>query len=120
MQRDFVFTIVDKKVEKRSQTTYVADLRKLAIHCEFGEFLEDALCDRLVYGLKDEAMQRRLLGEADLSLKKAFEITQAMEAAVKNAREFQTTGQQKPCEVNAIASRFNTKQPTTKNNMKCT
>ena len=73
---------------------YLADLRKLAIHCEFSEFLEDALCDRLVCGLKDEAMQRRLLGEADLSLKKAFEITQAMEAAAKNAREIQSTGQQ--------------------------
>ena len=101
-------------------TDYLADLRKLAIYCEFGEFLEDALCDRLVCGLKDEAMQQKLLGEADLSLKKAFEITQAMEAAAKNAREIQTTGQQKPCEVNAIiASRFSTKQPTTKNNMKC-
>ena len=75
---------------------YRANLQKLAIHCEFGEFLEDALCDRLVGGLKDEAMQRRLLGEADLSLKK---ITQAMEAAAKNAREIQTMGQQKPCEV---------------------
>ena len=36
---------------------YLADLQKLAIHCEFGEFLEDALCDRLVCGLKDKAMQ---------------------------------------------------------------
>ena len=71
---------------------YLADLRKLAIHCEFGEFLEDALCDRLVCWLKDEAMQRRLLGEADFPLKKAFEITQAMEAAAKNAREIQSTG----------------------------
>ena len=78
------------------------------------------MCDRLVCGLKDEAMQRRLLGEADLSLKKAFEITQPMEAAAKNAREIQSMGQQKPCEVNAIAPRFSTKQPTTKNNMKCT
>ena len=96
---------------------YQADLQKLAIHCKFGEFLEDALCNRLVCGLKDEAMQQRLLREVDLS---AFEITQAMEATVKNAREIQTMGQQKPCEVNAIASRFSTKQPTTKNNMKCT
>ena len=31
---------------------YLAELRKLAINCEFGNFLEDALCDRLVCGLK--------------------------------------------------------------------
>ena len=100
---------------------YLAELRKLAIHCEFGDFLEDALCDRFVCGLKDEAMQRRLLGETDLSLKKAFEITQAMEAAAINAREIQTTGQQKPCDVNAVTPKFNrqAKQPT-KTNMKCT
>ena len=36
---------------------YLAELRKLAIHCEFEEFLEDALCDRLVCGLKDEGTQ---------------------------------------------------------------
>ena len=100
---------------------YLAELWKLAIHCEFGDFLEDALCDRFVCGLKHEAMQRRLLGETDLSLKKAFEITQAMEAAAINAREIQTTGQQKPCDVNAVTPKFNrqAKQPT-KTNMKCT
>ena len=46
---------------------YLAEL-KLVINCEFGNFLEDVLCDRLVCGLKDEAMQRRLLIEVDLSL----------------------------------------------------
>ena len=65
-------------------------------------------------------MQCRLLGETDLSLKKAFEITQAMEVAVKNAREIQITRQQKPCKVSVIAPRFRTKQPTTKSSMKCT
>ena len=97
---------------------YLAELRKLSIHCEFGDFLEDALCDRLVCGLKDETMQRRLLGEANLSLKTAFEITQGMEAAAINAREIQSMGQQKPCEVNAIS---HGKLPThTKNTTRCT
>ena len=62
---------------------YLAELRKLAINCEFGNFLEDALCDKLVCGLKDEATQWRLLIEVDLSLKKAFEIIQVIEAAAK-------------------------------------
>ena len=35
------------------------------------------------------AAQRRLLAEADLSLKKAFQLIQGMEAAAKNAEEMQ-------------------------------
>ena len=90
---------------------YLAELRKLAINCEFGNFLEDALCDRLVCGLKDEATQWRLLIEVDLSLKKAFEIIQGIEAAAKNAREIQSNGQQKSVELNAITPREHSKHP---------
>ena len=79
--REAFFTIIREDSERfrfrnRQQQNretvadYLDDLRKLAIHCEFGEFLEDALCNRLVCGLKDEAMQRRLLGETDLSLRR--------------------------------------------------
>ena len=89
---------------------YLAELGKLAINCEFGDFLEDALCDRLVCGLKDEATQRRLLIEVDLSLKKAFEIIQGIEAAAKNAREIHSNGQHNSVEVNAITSREQSKQ----------
>ena len=44
-----------------------AALRKLATHCKFGETLEDTLRDRLVCGLRHEAIQRRLLSEKDLT-----------------------------------------------------
>ena len=89
---------------------YLAELRKLAINCEFGNFLEDALCDRLVCKLKDEATQWRLLIEVDLSLKKAFEIIQRIEAAAKNARQIQSNGQHNSMEVNAVTSREQSKQ----------
>ena len=74
---------------------YLAELRKLVINCEFGNFLEDALCDRLVCRLEDEAMQQRLLIEVDLSLKKACEIIQGIRAAVKNGQEIQSNRQHK-------------------------
>ena len=51
-------------------TDYQAELQKLAIQYEFGEFRENVLCNRLGCGLKDEAMQRRLPREMDLSLKR--------------------------------------------------
>ena len=66
---------------------YVAELRRLATHCEFGDYLDDALRDRLVCGLLHSGMQRRLLSEANLSLAKAMEIAQGMEAADHNAKK---------------------------------
>ncbi|XP_023210633.1 uncharacterized protein LOC111613518 [Centruroides sculpturatus] len=49
----------DQKVEE-SLSVYIAELRRLAEFCEFGPHLEEMLCDRLVCGLLDETLQRRL------------------------------------------------------------
>ena len=64
---------------------YIAELRRLATNCEFGEYLEQALRDRLVCGLKHEPTQKRLLTEASLTLAKAIEIAQSTESAERNA-----------------------------------
>ena len=64
---------------------YIAELRRLATNCEFGENLEQALRDRLVCGLKHEPTQKRLLTEASLTLAKAIEIAQSTESAERNA-----------------------------------
>ena len=47
------------------------------------------LRDRLVVGISNEAIQRRLLSETALTFKKALEIAQSLEAAAKNTREIQ-------------------------------
>ena len=65
---------------------YVAELRRMAATCDFGDQLESALRDRLVCGLGNASAQRRLLAEPDLSLDKALKITQGMEAAEKNSK----------------------------------
>ena len=49
------------------------------------------LRDRLVCGINDNRLQRRLLAEANLTFKKAYEIAQAMEAAERSAKELQGT-----------------------------
>ena len=71
---------------------YVAELRRLATTCEFGTFVNEALCNRLVCGLREEAMQQWLLAELSLDLKKACELAQGMEAANRNAKEIQAKG----------------------------
>ena len=69
---------------------YLAELRRLAATCEFKTFLNEALRDKFVYGLNSEAVQRRLLVEAGLTLDKAFEMAQGMEAAAVDAKQFHT------------------------------
>ncbi|XP_041473613.1 uncharacterized protein K02A2.6-like [Lytechinus variegatus] len=66
---------------------YVAELRQLAKHCDFGEYLEQALRDRFVCGLKQESIQRKLLAEARLTLQKAVETAVAMEMAAQDTEQ---------------------------------
>ena len=67
---------------------FLADLRRLAITCEFGNFLDEALQDRFVCGLKAEGIQKRLLTEPDLTIARAVEIARGMEAAASETKEF--------------------------------
>ena len=60
---------------------YLAELRHLATHCEFKDYLSEALRDRLVCGLQSESIQKNLLARADLMLAKAITVAQSMEAA---------------------------------------
>ena len=79
--------------------TYVAALRKLSEHCNRGEMLRD----RLVCGINNDKMQRRLLAEPDLTLKKAEEIALAMELASKHVVDIQSTDTT-PSKVNQVNS----------------
>ena len=44
-----------------SISTYLASLKQLAETCDFEGFLDEALRDQLVCGLRSEAIQKRLL-----------------------------------------------------------
>ena len=61
---------------------FVIELRRLARTCKFGNFLDEAIRDRLVCGLANGGTQKRLLAEKDLTLKKAVEVATAAEMAV--------------------------------------
>lgn len=76
-----------KQTETENVSEYLASLKKLSYDCDFGNFLNQALRDRLVCGLKNELIQKRLLAEVDLDLKKATEIALAMEMAAKHTTE---------------------------------
>ena len=70
-----------------SVATFVSEIRSLAEFCNFGRTLEEMLRDRIVCGISDDTIQRRLLAEPGLTYKKALEISQGIEAANRNMRE---------------------------------
>ena len=92
---------------------YDASLRKLATHCNFEGYLEEALRDRFVCGLRHEAIQRRLLSEVDLTYSRAVEIAQAMEAADRNTKEFHTS------ECSTCINKVSKVPPSSKENQTC-
>ena len=94
--------------ETESVNVYVAELRRLASTCDFNAFLGEALRDRFVCGLhaNNEHIQKRLLTEADLTLKKAVETAVAMEMAAKDATELQ---HKNGASVNKIGKHFSGK-----------
>eukprot|EP00731_Ephydatia_muelleri_P034386 Em0057g18a len=63
---------------------YAASLQKLTEHCEFGDTLTDALRDRLVCGMQNGTVQKRLLGKADLTFAKALEVSEVEEMATRD------------------------------------
>ena len=66
---------------------FVAALRNLSKHCNFGSTLNIMMRDRLVVGMDDEKIQRKLLQEPGLTFEKALEIAVAMETTNKNLKE---------------------------------
>ena len=79
-----------------SITDYVAELRSMCEDCRFGTFLDKMLQDKLVVGVNDDNIQRRLLPERDtITFNEALNI----ESAFKHLQVIQT---KKKMEVNKI------------------
>ena len=80
----------------------MVELKRLALKCEFGVFLEEAFRDRLVCGLKNIQIQKKFLAERELTFKKAFETAQSMELA--NKEDIITTGDESVNKVGKVAT----------------
>ena len=74
-----------------SITEFVAELRRLAARCKFEAFLDEALRDRFVCGLRSETIQRSLLSEKELTFASAVEKAKSMEAAHVNAQTLKSS-----------------------------
>ena len=70
-----------------SVAEFVSGLRSLAEFCNFGASLEEMLRDRLVCGIQNTPIQKRLLAEKTLTFTTALELSQGLETASKHAKE---------------------------------
>lgn len=82
----FKFHKRDQGVDE-SLSEFLASIKQLSEHCNFGENLKNSLRDRFVCGLKDEAIQKRLLQEPNITLESATSLAFAMETAQRDATE---------------------------------
>ncbi|XP_048578377.1 uncharacterized protein K02A2.6-like [Nematostella vectensis] len=83
---------------------YVAELRRLAVPCNFGGFLNRAMKDRFIAGINDAEIQQKILStpDGDLTFDKAFQIAEAYESARRNVREMQKSVAQEEPSVNQV------------------
>ena len=61
-----------KQLEGESISDYVAVLRKLAEHCDFGDRLTDDLRDRLVCGMRNESIQIKITVRGWFDIRKGY------------------------------------------------
>ncbi|XP_074029240.1 uncharacterized protein [Leptinotarsa decemlineata] len=61
--------------------SFVAKLKNLSRDCNFGQFLNECLRDRLVCGAKSVALKRKLLSEDTLTFQQAYDTALSMELA---------------------------------------
>ena len=90
-------------------TEYVTALRKLAEHCDFGDTLDEMLRDRLVCGIANPAVQKRLLTKLELAFTKAVTIAQGVELAEKGSKEIQSTDKDLPKDIHKFSHATNSK-----------
>ena len=69
-----------------SITEYIAALRDLASTCDFGDFLEDAICDQMIENMYNHKIRERLLADENIDLDKAIVIAVGLENAIRDAK----------------------------------
>ena len=80
------------QAEGETVAEFIAELRRMVARCSFDDTVRnDMICDRFVCGLKSEPIQKQLLTEDKLTLKRTLELDIAMEAADTSTKTFKAT-----------------------------
>ncbi|XP_058816755.1 uncharacterized protein K02A2.6-like [Topomyia yanbarensis] len=68
---------------------YLVSLRRIAVTCNFGDYLDTALRNQLVFGIKRNDIRSRLLERRILTLQEARDIAVSMELSRKGGAEIE-------------------------------
>ena len=72
--------------EGESIDTYNTALRTLAQTCNFGDLKDELIRDRIVCGIRENTVRKRLLQESGLTLKKCMDIARGAESAAAKVK----------------------------------
>ena len=73
--------------QPESIDTYITTLRALAETCEFGTLKDDLIRRRIVSGVRDNGIRRKLLQESGLLLSRRVDICRANEATTAQLKD---------------------------------
>lgn len=112
--------------EGEKMRDYIAQLRKLSIHCNFTD-LNRTLRDRLVCGIGDKDIQKKLLQQSKLTWEQACEVALSYETANIDANVIVQTGpstsgvmqEVEPMEINKFTSKKGMKEFNNSNCFRC-
>lgn len=76
----FKFYTRQQKVDE-SVSDYIVEIKALSQTCEFGNYLAEALCDKIVFGVTNPKIQSALLRDKQLTFDKACEVAKSVEMA---------------------------------------
>ena len=89
--------------------TYVAELRKLARGCNFGDQEDRMIRDRILVGCKSDHVREKLLEDSELTLRKALDICRSLEASQTKLQLMSNSSNTK--EVDRVEKRSHNRQP---------
>ena len=109
VQRYRFYTCSQQASETIAQ--FVAKLRQLSDGCNFKE-LDNMLRDRLVVGVRNASIQRKLLSESSLTFTKAYQTALAMEMAQRDVENIRQIGTPTTSEQSQNVNKVNYKMPS--------
>lgn len=78
-----------KQAEDKTVEEYSIALRHMAIHCNFGNYLDTTLRNQFIFGLRSQRTQHRLLETDKLTVETALATAKTMELSAKGGAEIQ-------------------------------
>ena len=81
------------QAEAESFDSYLSKLRKLSKTCEYGALTDSLIKDRIVVGVRDNGLRKRLLQEDGLNLQKCIDMGRATESTTARVKTITGGGQ---------------------------